>query len=179
MNSTQDVIAFYPAMGIDIITPLVCIPNINKIIATGPLPHKQLGKGTLEKTINLICNLVIDGTNEVYEGKDIDEDDFIDFLLAEGEVTKRYNFKRKGLYLVQFKYDDRRITLYYYYNMTPEALTDKWPFKDNLTHVIHKGYKLNIYSDKNNFLKSLMPLISPATHLISDKSNPKRNMESF
>jgi len=88
---------FYPGMGIDIITPLVCVPNVNKIVATGPLPHDRFKKRTLDKSINFICNLIITGNNEFYEGRDVDEDHFIEFLIEEAEIMKKYNFKKKSI----------------------------------------------------------------------------------
>lgn len=167
-------IVFYPAMGVDIITPLVCIPTIDKIIATGPIHTnlKQFGKGAfekgaIEKTMNFICKLIVNGTNEFYEGRNVDEDQFIEFLIEEGVIMKKYHFKKKEMFLIHFKYNDRLVKLYYYYNIDPEK---KWTFKESFTHVIHKDYKLSVHSDKNFFLKNLMPLIKTSTKLISDKS---------
>jgi len=162
-------VVFYPGMGIDIITPLVCVPNVQKIIATGPLPHERFQKGTLEKTIIFICNLIMKGNNEFYEGRDVDDDHFIEFLIEEGEIMKKYNFKKLGMYLLQFRYAERLITLNYYYNTSPESKEKDWPFHDKFDHVIHKGYKLNVFSPKINFIKNLKNRIKETTKLIGTK----------
>ena len=88
-------VVFYPGMGIDIVTPLVCVKDVYKIIATGPIQHEQFGKHALDKMIQFMCNVVVSGTNEFYEGRDVDDDNFIEFLIEEGEVVKKYNFKTK------------------------------------------------------------------------------------
>jgi hypothetical protein len=162
-------VVFYPGMGIDIITPLTCIEKVEKIVATGPIEYGRFGKGALDKSISFMCNLVFHGNNEFYEGRDVDDDHFIEFLVHEGEVVKKFNFKKMGMYLVQFKYNERIVTLNYYYKAMPEARED-WPFKDKFDYVIHKGYKLNVFSEKkNNFLKSLRPLLKDNTKLIATK----------
>lgn len=162
-------VVFYPGMGIDIVTPLVCIPNVHKIIATGPIPRNKFGKNALEKTIQFICNLVLTGNNEFYEGRDVDEDHFIEFLIEEGFVTKKYNFKKQKLYLIHFKYNEKVVKLYYYYGVTPETKED-WPFQDQFDYVIHKGYKLNVHSPKINFMKNLKMYLKNDTKLIGNKS---------
>lgn len=159
-------VVFYPGMGIDIVTPLVCIPNVNKIIATGPIEYERFGKGALDKTINFMCNLVLKGNNEFYEGRDVDDDHFIEFLIEEGEIIKKHNFKTLKMYLVQFKYNEKLVTLNYYYNVKPE---DKWSFRDKFDYVIHKGCKINVFSKKNNFMNSLKPLLKDTTQLIATK----------
>lgn len=160
---------FYPGMGCDIVTPLVCVDNVQKIIATGPIEQARFGKGALEKSVKFMCDLVFNGNNEFYEGRDVDDDHFIEFLVHEGELVKKYNFKTKGMYLIQFKYNDRLVTLNYYYNALPEA-REAWPFHDKIDYVIHKGYKLNVFSEKkNNFLKSLRPMLKEDTKLIGTK----------
>lgn len=160
---------FYPGMGVDIVTPLLCISDVCKIVATGPIPHTKFGKGALDKTMQFICNLVLTGNNEFYEGRNVDDDHFIEFLVEEGVILKKYNFKKKKMFLIQFKYNEKVVNLYYYYNTTPEAKKEDWPFKDQFDYVIHKEYKLNVHSPKINFMKNVKPLLKENTKLISDK----------
>lgn len=160
-------VVFYPAMGIDIVTPLLCIKDVNKIIATGPIPHKRFGKGALEKTMDFICNIVKTGNNEFYEGRDVDDDHFIEFLVDEGVLLKRYNFKTKGMYLLQFRYAERPVSIFYYYNIDPK---EKWPFNDHFDYVIHRDYSINIQSPKCKFMTQLRPLLKPNTQLIATKN---------
>jgi len=162
-------VVFYPGMGLDIVTPLLCVPDVYKIIATGPIPKEHFGKGALEKTFDFICNLIKSGNNEFYEGRDVDDDHFIEFLVEEAEILKRYNFKKLGMYTIQFRYAERKITLNYYYNINPESTNDKWPFTDKIDFVIHKGHNINVFSKKNNFLQNLKPLLKDTTKLIATK----------
>lgn len=163
-------VVFYPGMGIDIVTPLVCVKDVYRIIATGPIQHERFGKGALDKMIHFICNLICSGTNEFYEGRDVDDDHFIEFLIEEGEIVKKYNFKKLQMYLLQFKYNERLVTLNYYYGILPDSKNaDPWPFKDSFDYVIHKGFKLNVLSPKISFMKNLKPLLKPETQLIADK----------
>ena len=159
-------VVFYPGMGVDIVTPLVCIPNVRKIIATGPIEYERFGKRALDKSINFMCNLIMKGNNEFYEGRDVDEDHFIEFLIEEGEIMKKHNFKTLQMYLVQFRYNERLVTLNYYYGIKPE---DKWSFKDEFDYVIHKGCKINVFSKKTNFMNSLKPLLNEKTQLVATK----------
>jgi hypothetical protein len=182
---SDDVTVFYPAMGVDIFTPLMCVPNVDKIIATGPIPSEKFGKGALETTIRYVCNFINYGTNEFYEGKYVDEDEFIEFLPDEGQITKKYNFKSKGLYLVTFKYRERNVKLYYYYKSEP--LDEKYPFTDKFDYVIHKGFKMPIYPTtkrKKTLIKNLKNHLKPNTILIANKNDirslwrmPKSSLE--
>ena len=175
LEAISDTIVFYPAMGVDIFTPLLCVPKVDKIIACGPLPE-QFGKSALEQTIRHICNFVNTGTNDFYEGKYVDDDEeFIEFLPEEGNIVKKFNFKSKGMYLVTFKYNERLVRLYYYYKVLPEALDNMdWPFEDKFDYVIHKGYKMNVYPSrkcKTNFLVQLRKHLKDTTVLISTRSD--------
>lgn len=188
----SEVTVFYPAMGVDIFTPLMCVPKVDKIIATGPIPAEKFGKGALETTVRYICNFINLGTNEFYEGKYVDDDEFIEFLPDEGHIVKKYNFKSKGLYLITFKYRERIVKLYYYYRVEPlpEPHLGKWDFdgmEEKFDYVIHKGYKMPIYPTKKRkraLMKYLKPYLKDTTKLISTKNDirsgwriPKESLE--
>lgn len=163
-------VVFYPAMGIDIVTPLLCVKDVNKIIATGPIPYKRFGKGALEKTMDFICNIVKTGNNEFYEGRDVDDDHFIEFLVEEGILMKRYNFKTKGMYLLQFRYAERPVSVFYYYNIDVTNDNEKWPFNEQIDYVIHRDFPINLQSPKCKFMPQLRPLLKPNTQLIATKN---------
>ena len=181
-------VIFYPAMGIDVVTPILCIKNLNKIVATGPVPknfakHGRLG---IEKTVDFICDLIKTGTNEFYEGKDVDDDHFIEFFIEEASIVKRHNFKSISMYVLQIKYAEKPITVYWYYDIDPVNSKDPWPFKDQFDYVINKGFPINVKSPKNSFMKNLKPLLKKGCKLISTKSElrgqwqiPKENMNAL
>jgi hypothetical protein len=157
---------FYPGMGIDIVTPIKCIKNLNKIVATGPIPSKRFGKGALDKTMAFMINIVKTGTNIFHEGKMVDDDHFIEFLTEEGVLLKQYNFKTTQMYLLQFRYNDKPITVHYYYGVDPKS-AKPWPFKEKFDYVINRDCDVSPMTKDSPFMKNLKPLLKDTTVLIS------------
>ena len=140
-------IVFYPQMGNDIISPVLCGPNVHKIYAFGPLPKGQ----SLTQTIQRITKIVSIGHTGVFDDDSDCEssreelEDLYDLPLW---CWKSVHFKSKNMYYMQFKYgyeDEQRrtITLYYYYRA---SIFDKeWPIPkdEKMDYIVYKDYSLS------------------------------------
>lgn len=153
---------FYPGMGVDIVTPLLCCDKVYKIYATGPLDEGKFAKNVLQKSILFMQNLVNCGSNDFYIK---DDDEFIQFLPidSEAETIKKVQFKTRGLYYMQFKYFGRTVTLYYYYKARVED--DKWNVPEQVDYIIHKDCDWDIEKDKAKLAK----IVKPTTQVIANK----------
>lgn len=148
-------------MGCDIITPVLCAPDVFKIYAFGPLP-----KEGLTRTVNMIKKISNVGHTGVFEQSDEENEDLFDLPLI---CMKEMHFKSKDMYYMQFKYgfeDDQRrtITLFYYYKA---KITDKvWPIADGdkIDYIIYKDYDL---SQKEKSIFQRMNVTKPSTTIFS------------
>lgn len=147
---------FYPGMGVDIVTPVLTVPNLERIVATGP--YQSSGKFSLEKTFNMICQLANNGAIQNPETFE-----WIEFWNAEifeeeriEPVFKKYFFKKLGMWMMQFKYNNRTITLNYYINHDPNSKDFKPPTNEKFDYIIHKSYKWKI--NPNIFKNIVEPL---------------------
>ena len=153
-------VVFYPQMGNDIISPILCSKDVNKIYAFGPLPKGQ----SLTETIRMITKIAEMGHTGVFENEEEEIEDLFDFPLW---CAKSVHFKTKNLYYLQFKYgfedeSRRTITLYYYYNA---SLHDKkWPIPENekVDYIVYKDYDLE---DKTLFERK--GILKPTTKIFS------------
>jgi len=155
---------FYPAMGVDIITPLLCCPNVEKIYATGPLDRERWKKRTFTKHCQFICGLVNNGTNEFFIPKD---QDIMELLPAdcESHCLKDVIFKRKQLWYMQLMYFERRVTLYWYFQNDPDK--DPFPFNEKVDYIIHKDYNWDVKGRQEDIIK----ILKPTTEIIACKSD--------
>jgi len=155
---------FYPAMGVDIITPLLCCPKVQKIYATGPLDRKRWKKKTLTKHCQFICGLVNAGTNEFFIRKD---EDIMELLPddSESHCLKDMIFKSKQMWYMQLEYFNRRVTLYWYFQNDPDK--DPFPFTEQVDYIIHKDYNWDVQGRKEDIVK----ILKPDTQIIACKSD--------
>jgi hypothetical protein len=160
-------VVFYPNLGNDIITPILCAPNVYKIYAFGPIPKGY----NLTRNIQRITKIANIGTTGVFDDddSDSDEEEIEDLLDLPLWCSKSVHFKTKNLYYMQFKYgyedeNRRTITLYYYYKA---SITDaKWPIPDHekMDCIIYKDYKL---SEDNKDIFEKMKITKPTTKIFS------------
>ena len=160
-------VVFYPNFGNDIITPILCAPNVYKIYAFGPIPKGY----NLTKNIQRITKIANIGTTKVLydDDSDSDEEEIEDLLDLPLWCSKSVHFKSTNLHYMQFKYgyedeNRRTITLYYYYKA---SINDaKWPIPEHekIDYIIYKDYKLSD-EDKNIFDK--MKITKPTTKVFS------------
>jgi hypothetical protein len=154
----NDGIVFYPQMGIDIIAPLMGIDNVSKIYTLGPVETRKFKKGAVEKTMNYIHKLMEYGDNRF----DVDDpDDVVEFFEDIGTKMKSYNFKRKKMWMSQYRTcDEKLVSLYYYYD---SRINDpKLPFNIKLDYIVHKGFEFT-----DHLKKLVKPLLKPSTRLIA------------
>jgi hypothetical protein len=140
---------YYPGMGVDIITPVVCVPKVERIIATGPYEGTFTGKNQMQKVFDCICRLANTGAIQDEETGEwvefwpqpvFDEDVIV-------PVIKKYFFKTTGMWLMQFRYQTRVITLNYYVQLNPNDKNFKPPesvLRDKVDYIIHKSFKWKI-----------------------------------
>lgn len=155
-------IVYYPAMGLDIVTPVLCVPNLEKIYATAPLDNDKFPKQTLRKTILFIRSLINSGTSEFYAKPYQEIIEFFD-VESESQVIKEYTFKRKKMWYMQFKYFNRTITVYLYF--TNHCNHDPIPFTEKVDYIIHKDYPFNVEERTSELLK----ILKPTTKIIANK----------
>jgi len=140
---------YYPGMGVDIITPVLCVPKVERIIATGPYEGTFTGKNQLLKVFDCICKLVNTGAIQ-----DEETGEWIEFwpqpIFEEDiivPVIKKYFFKTTNMWLMQFRYQNRVITLNYYVQLNPNHKDYKPPesvLRDKVDYIIHKSFKWKI-----------------------------------
>ena len=140
---------YYPGMGVDIVTPVLCVDGVTKIIATGPYEGTFTGKNQLQKVFDCICKLANSGAIQDEETGEwvefwpqpvFDEDVIV-------PVTKKYFFKTKQMWLMQFTYQNRMITLNYYTSLNPNDKNYVPPdivSKEKVDYIIHKSFKWKI-----------------------------------
>lgn len=140
---------YYPGMGVDIVTPLVCVPKVEKIIATGPYEGTFTGKNQRDKVFDCICKLVNTGAIQ-----DEETGEWIEFwpqpVFEEDiivPVIKKYFFKSTGMWLLQFRFENRVVTLHYYVNLDPNHKNFKLPeslLSQKVDYIIHKSFKWKV-----------------------------------
>lgn len=168
---------FYPGMGVDIVTPVLCVPKLERIIATGPYLGTFTGKNALLKTFDFICQIANTGALQNKETGEWVE--FWDAEIFEEEriepVFKKYFFKKLGMWMMQFKYNNRTITLNYYVNVDPNDKDFKPPTSEKFDYIIHKSYKWkinpNVYQSIVNTLCKKDKDGNNTTKLIATKSD--------
>jgi hypothetical protein len=153
-------IVFYPILGVDIIAPLMVVENTNKIYSLGPVPGERFeGKGgKVEKTMRYISKLMEFGDNR-FDAKERDE--IVEFFPDIGEKIKSYNFKRRKMWLSQFRtHDQKSVSLYYFY--TARTTDSKLPFTEKIDFLVHKDYELT-----QQLLQNLKSICKPDTKLVA------------
>ena len=156
---------FYPVMGVDIVAPLMAVKNAYKIYTLGPVPEKKFGnKGRVDKTMNHITRLMMYGSN-AFENPE----ETVEFFEDIGEKLKQYNFRKKKMYILQYrKCDGNAVTVNYYYDA---RMTDKQlPFKDPVDYVFHKNFEVT-----DDFKDLLREIIHPDTMLIGTEDDLVRD----
>ena len=169
-------IVFYPIMGVDIIAPLMAIDKVCKIYTLGPVPDKQFGKkGAVEKTMRYIQKLMEYGDNRF----DVDDpEEVVEFFEDIGEKMKSYNFRKKKMWLSQFRTcDEDLVNLYYYYDA--RTTDDKLPFTEKIDYIVHKDFE---FTEKlkqliKPLLKSTTKLIAPEDELLIEWGVPEKVLD--
>ena len=90
-----------------------------------------------------------------------DKEEVVEFFPDIGDKLKSYNFKKKKMWLLQYRtHDSRIVSVYYYYNA---RITDpKLPFSEKVDYVLHKDFDLT-----DNLRKNLRSIVKPTTKLVA------------
>lgn len=164
-NANNNGIVFYPELGVDIVAPLMAIDKAVKIYTLGPVPKDRFdnsdtksSRSVVDKTMSYIHKLMEYGDNR-FEATDTDE--IVEFFEDIGEKLKSYNFKKKKMWISQYRtWNEKIVSLYYYYGakITDEGL----PFNEPIDYIVHKDFE---FSD--HLMDMIKPLIKASTKLIA------------
>lgn len=149
-------IMFYPELGIDIVGPIMAVPNINKIITLGPVPEGMFEKSKVERTMDYISKLVEYGDTRHIGKKG---EDIVEFFPDIGERLKSYNFKTTKMWLSQYRiHNGNTVTLNYYY----DARQPQLPFKERVDYIYHNNFHFT-----DSLKAQLNSIVKPTTQLIA------------
>lgn len=170
---------FYPGMGVDIVTPVLCVGDVERIIATGPYEGMFEGRNVLQQVFNCICDLVNSGAiqnEETGEWIEFWTPPMFDEDIVQA-VVKKYYFKSKDMWLMQFKYNNRIITLNYYVSLNPNDKNYKHPINEKVDYIIHKTYRWKI--NPNTFTNVILPICKVDTPSITKLIGTKEDLRGI
>lgn len=176
-------VVFYPEMGIDIIAPLQAVPKAYKIYTLGPLPKKKFKNaagGPLKNTIWYITKLMEYGDTSFDPELNEEEDECVEFFPDIGEKLKSYNFKKKKMWLLQFRtHDQNTLSVNYHYNA--RSSDNRLPFVEKVDYVLHKNYDMtdNLKQLLKSIIKPSTQLIAPEDELLLEWDVPESVMEEL
>ena len=168
---------FYPIMGIDVVAPMMAIDKVYKIYTLGPVPSEMFEqrKGSVEKTMNYITQLIMYGSNAFDRPEEV-----VEFFPDIGEKLSAYNVRSKKLYLLKYRtHDNRTLMIHYYYDA---RITDKkLPFTEKVDYVFHKGFEMTdeLRENLRDIVHSNTKLVGPNADLTLEWDVPDEVLDEL